>query len=380
MTIESDALHVWLMPVDAPPPALLADWRRCLDADERARADRFYFERDRVIYTAAHWLLRSALTEVAGLPAAEWRFTAGPHGKPRIDPALCYDALSFNLSHTKGLVACAITHQAEIGIDVERMEPRRAGLDIAEHFFSVAEIELLRAMPPAQQIPTFFRLWTLKEALIKTTGEGLQRALHSFSFALDPVAVAFHPHDPDEAARWSFWELEPTAHHAAALAIRQQAPRPIRLVTTRLQIGSDGRLAAERSEMAMRFPATARQKRPITRLEKLANHNPLVYFAESEECSMVADSDSRIAWHRAQLKKHRAELKQIETIRFTVGESSDIGDLDKSKRQLAELKDKIRESEQIIAQHDKQTRRPLGTDLRSLTSVSWRNWDANSPR
>jgi hypothetical protein len=95
---------------------------------------------------------------------------------------------------------------------------------------------------------------------------------------------------------------------------------------------------------------------------------------------MVADSDSRIAWHRAQLKKHRAELKQIETARFMVGESSDTGALAKTRRQLAELKDKIREAEQIIAQHDKQTRRPLGTDLRSLSSVSWGNWDANVPR
>jgi hypothetical protein len=95
---------------------------------------------------------------------------------------------------------------------------------------------------------------------------------------------------------------------------------------------------------------------------------------------MVADSDSRIAWHRAQLKKNRAELKQIETIRFTVGQSADARALDKARRQVADLKDKIRESEQVIGQHDKQARRPLATDLRSLSSVSWGNWDANGPR
>jgi 4'-phosphopantetheinyl transferase len=239
-------IHVWLMEVDAPPPALLAAWRQCLDADELARADRFYFERDRIIYTAAHWLLRSALAETGGLPASGWRFVAGPHGKPRIDPARGHHGLSFNLSHTKGLVACAITTGAEIGIDVERMEPRRSGFDVAEHSFSSAEVDLLRGMPPAQQMRTFFRLWTLKETLIKTTGEGLQRALDSFSFALDPVAVTFQPGGPDAAAHWTFWELEPTAHHAMALAIRQDASRPMRLVTTALRIGSDGRVVAER--------------------------------------------------------------------------------------------------------------------------------------
>jgi hypothetical protein len=114
--------------------------------------------------------------------------------------------------------------------------------------------------------------------------------------------------------------------------------------------------------------------------ERVANHDSLVYSCRIEECSMVADSDSRIAWHRAQLKKHRAELKQIETTRFTVGQSSDQRAVDKARRQLAELRDKIRESEQIVGQHEKQTRRPLGTDLRSLSSVSWGNWDANGPR
>jgi 4'-phosphopantetheinyl transferase len=244
---QENEIHVWLLQVDAPPPALLADWRQCLDADELARAGRFHFERDRIIYTAAHWLLRSALSEMGnGLPAAAWRFATGPHGKPCIDPALGHDALGFNLSHTKGLVACAITANAEVGIDVERIEPRRSGLDIAEHYFSAAEVELLRAMPAARQVRTFFRLWTLKESLIKTTGEGLERALDSFSFALDPVTVAFHPDDADEAARWTFWELEPTARHAAALAIRQDVARPVRLVTTSLRCGDDGRIVVER--------------------------------------------------------------------------------------------------------------------------------------
>ena len=35
---------------------------------------------------------------------------------------------------------------------------------------------------------------------------------------------------------------------------------------------------------------------------------------------MVADSNSQIAWHRAQIKKHRAALKQIETGRHNFGE------------------------------------------------------------
>lgn len=95
---------------------------------------------------------------------------------------------------------------------------------------------------------------------------------------------------------------------------------------------------------------------------------------------MVADSDSRIAWHRAQLKKNRAALRQIETARFTIGESSDTKALEQAKRQFSDLQAKIRDSEQVLAQYERQTRRPLGTDLRSLSSVSWRDWTGNGQR
>jgi 4'-phosphopantetheinyl transferase len=239
MTIASGEILMWLMEVDAPAPALLDGWRASLDTDELTRADRFYFAADRATYIAAHWLLRTALADAGALPAAAWRFAKERHGKPCIDPALGHPGLTFNLSHTKGLVACAVATDADIGIDVELIAPRRAGLDIAGRYFSAAESALLGATAPQHQTQTFFRLWTLKEALIKATGEGLQRPLDSFSFALDPIAIAFHPDDPSEAGRWLFREDRPTAHHAHALAIRQPSPRPIQISTRHVRVAGE---------------------------------------------------------------------------------------------------------------------------------------------
>jgi hypothetical protein len=88
---------------------------------------------------------------------------------------------------------------------------------------------------------------------------------------------------------------------------------------------------------------------------------------------MGADSDSRIAWHRVQLKKNREALKALETARFTTGEIAGRGQMSKA---IADLKRKIAESEHCIAVYDRQTRRPLGTDSRSLTGVNWSNWNA----
>ena len=93
---------------------------------------------------------------------------------------------------------------------------------------------------------------------------------------------------------------------------------------------------------------------------------------------MPVDSDSAIAWHRAQLRKLRETLKSIETARFTMGEPAQSNGNGKTQKTIAELEQKIRQSQQIIAAHERQTRRPLTTDQQSLASVSWSSWNAQT--
>ena len=88
---------------------------------------------------------------------------------------------------------------------------------------------------------------------------------------------------------------------------------------------------------------------------------------------MGVDSDSRIAWHRVQLKKNREALKLLEAARFTTGEIAGRGQMSNT---IADLKRKIAESERCIAVYERQTKRPLATDFRSLTGVNWSNWNA----
>jgi 4'-phosphopantetheinyl transferase len=88
---------------------------------------------------------------------------------------------------------------------------------------------MLRSKAQDAQRTTFFRLWTLKEAFIKATGEGLSRPLDSFSFALDPVSITFDPADADDPTRWQFVEQRPTPRHLLALAVRDATGRPVKL-------------------------------------------------------------------------------------------------------------------------------------------------------
>jgi hypothetical protein len=91
---------------------------------------------------------------------------------------------------------------------------------------------------------------------------------------------------------------------------------------------------------------------------------------------MVADSDSKIAWHRVQLRRNREALKALETARFTTGDMGPKGAAP-TQGKIAELKGKIAESERCIAEYEKRTRRPLTTDFNTLANVSWSNWDAS---
>ena len=93
---------------------------------------------------------------------------------------------------------------------------------------------------------------------------------------------------------------------------------------------------------------------------------------------MVADANSEIAWHRAQLKRHRETLKALEVSRFTVGEMAGTKRTGQTEKTIAELKRKIAQSERRIAEYERRTRRPLTTDLQSLSSVSWASWNART--
>jgi hypothetical protein len=93
---------------------------------------------------------------------------------------------------------------------------------------------------------------------------------------------------------------------------------------------------------------------------------------------MVADSNSQIAWHRAQIKKHRETLKHLETARFSYGAMAGSHATDRNQS-AAELRRKIGESERIVAAYERQIRRPLTTDFQTLANVPWRNWNARGP-
>lgn len=229
-----DAVHVDLVHTDrADAWAQQHAYRALLSKDEEARMARLVFDRDRRRFLLTRALVRTMLSRYAGVAPADWSFVANVHGRPEIlERPRGVPDLRFNLSHTDGLIACAVTIGRDVGVDVEHIG-RRLTHDVAGRFFAPREVNDLQSRPAEERHKIFFDYWTLKEAYIKARGLGLALPLADFAFTLSPPAppaIAFEPSLDDDPAAWQFYQDWPTPHHRLGLAVRREgADLPVRV-------------------------------------------------------------------------------------------------------------------------------------------------------
>lgn len=194
----------WAAPVDpVVAPALV----EVLDEHERERLGRFRRDADQARYLAAHALTRLVLGALLDRPAGSFVIDrtcrcGEQHGKPGVA-----GAPEFSLTHAGEVVGVAV-HAAPVGLDVEqeRALPDLAGM--ASHACSPAE--------SVSDAGTFFRLWTRKEALLKTTGLGLSSPMSGIT--LDGPRVAAWTGDGAPAVPVWVVDLSPAPGYPAAVA------------------------------------------------------------------------------------------------------------------------------------------------------------------
>jgi 4'-phosphopantetheinyl transferase len=221
--------------VESTSPPLVTVWRidlraerpelaELLSADERDRASRFHFPRDRARYIVAHAALRDVLSSGVGLSPDSLRFTSGAHGKPELAPAGC----SFNLSHTPELALVAVAADRAVGIDVEHVARAGGRVAAVERFLSPRESAELAALPAQLRQAALLRIWTCKEAFLKGTVEGLSLPLDSFDVDVDPDRpprlLETRPL-VEQAACWSLHSLPLGTEYVGALAVNAPSAR-----------------------------------------------------------------------------------------------------------------------------------------------------------
>ena len=122
--------------------------------------------RDRRQFAAARVLVRRVLSRYAPVEPEVWEFAYSSLGKPSIAPRFGLSDLRFNSAHTRDLVACAVAHQDDVGVDVECLDHDPGPL-VARHSLSDEERAQYEQLRSIEQNRYFFRLWTLKEAYAK---------------------------------------------------------------------------------------------------------------------------------------------------------------------------------------------------------------------
>jgi len=264
--LSEHEVDLWFTrPGDCQDASLQEQYRRLMDEGETQEWLRYRVEKKRHEHLAARALVRTVLSQYAPIPPEAWRFVRSPTGKPAIDWAQVKTRLSnipseaadleFNLSHTDGMILCAVTRGAAVGVDVEDACRPVEFLPLARRFFAPAEIALLENLPPDQVPHTFYRLWTLKEAYLKAQGAGLTTALESFSFhwprgfspelpsytfdpfgtgrleEIAPNAPRLAPFSPvgGDPNHWQFREIFLEGRFQAALAVARSPEFPLRI-------------------------------------------------------------------------------------------------------------------------------------------------------
>ncbi len=224
LPLPEDEVQLWRVDLEA----IGADesrWRQVLSSDERARASRFHFARDRQRFVAARALLRRILASYLATDPNSLTFSYSKKEKPSLGPADVDKGITFNVSHSGGIALFAFSRRREVGIDVEQVR-RDADLEaIARRFFSTREQGQLAALPAEEKFDAFFRCWTRKEAYIKATGDGLSLPLSQFDVSLATgeknALLATRP-DGSEAGRWLLQEVPAGPGFIAALCVRGQ--------------------------------------------------------------------------------------------------------------------------------------------------------------
>jgi 4'-phosphopantetheinyl transferase len=200
-----------------------------LSADERSRAGRFAFERDRRRYIVARARLRQLLGERLGVAPGSLQFVYNPHGKPALARRPGQRDLRFNVSHSGELAAYAFAEGRDVGVDVEAVRELPDADDIAMRFFSRRERAAYMRLPARERPQGFFNCWTRKEAFIKALGEGLSHPLERFDVSLAPGEPARFLRVGETSGRDCGWWMESfspvTGYVAAVVTERPPADR-----------------------------------------------------------------------------------------------------------------------------------------------------------
>jgi 4'-phosphopantetheinyl transferase len=170
--ITGNQLHLWsarYSDLDRHYPVL----SNLISAQEAARAAGFKRTLDAKNYILRHGLVRVVLGQYIQRVPLAVRFVHNENGKPDLDPESDIHDIHFSLSRTDQMVCLGISRKNRIGLDIVKSDSGYPFSATAQYLFTPAENQWITRTPYHEQYIRFFRIWSLKEALLKATGGGV---------------------------------------------------------------------------------------------------------------------------------------------------------------------------------------------------------------
>ncbi len=193
-----------------------------LSDTELQRADRFVNE-----YDKAQFKQRRAFRRFCGAAVlrssqpSQIVFEETENGRPYLS-GLPDFWFSFSSCRFGFLGAWSSTHG--VGVDLEDQTRNLEAAELAQRYFSGAEANAVEGVGGLERLRTFFQFWSLKEAALKSIGEGLPFGLDAFEFELDPnLRVVHAPPDHGGPEQFDAHVIEGIDSCCAALVTRSLA-------------------------------------------------------------------------------------------------------------------------------------------------------------
>jgi 4'-phosphopantetheinyl transferase len=189
---QGDTL-LWLVDSGALSSAALEAGLGWLGEGERLRHARFVRAERARQFVAGRVLLRLAIGELLNVAPR----TVELLERPGNAPALVFPerpGLGLSISHSGPWVACAASLEAPVGLDIERIDPARDLVALAEQAFGMEAAAQLAALEGAARLHAFYRQWCRHEAHIKLGREGV----HDHYFELPGLALVLSSTRPLE--------------------------------------------------------------------------------------------------------------------------------------------------------------------------------------
>jgi 4'-phosphopantetheinyl transferase len=205
------------------------DYRVLLPKSEVDAAELLPRDEDRCLFITSRALIRAVLSKICDVHPNALSFERDQNGRPRLTERFASRAPCFNLSHTTGMVVCALAWESEVGVDVENWHRQLKHVQLAQRFFSQNEADTIRSTVSGLRPVYFCKLWTLKEAYAKARGLGLAVPFDQICFNVwdgNGIEAHFSPKLSEHPSEWQFAVAEPSACHIAAVAVHRPNPKP----------------------------------------------------------------------------------------------------------------------------------------------------------